>query len=133
VALAAVINDGLLRRRHHNAHNTQCPLRHDSQALVDSILQDACAVATALRTRAELREDCIYTHYEGWLPAEEDQPTEQWRSSWCGSGLLRDSWPAATLRFAAPVTAAGVAPHPVYDAGSPAVLARVQARSRPPA
>ena len=91
------------------------------------ILADTCSVATALRTAAERQETAIYTHYEGWLPDEEELPTNLWRAAWCD--LLHDSRPAA--RLADPAPTAGFNDPPV-DLSDPTVAARVTARSQQP-
>jgi len=121
VVVAAATNACLLRRRHHNAYNPKTSvssLQHDTQRTIESILLLVRKTATAMRTLARKEEDRIYTHFEGWLPAEEEQPTEEWRTHWCSRGLLKDTQPRASLNFTLPLTAPHAAPDPTYDASS---------------
>ena len=101
---------------------------------VRRILATVCRVATATRTAAEREEDRIYTHFEGWLPDDDDLPTTKWTNAWCytaqgpSRGLLRNSRPAATLAF--PLPCAGAARNPPFDPTHPDVIRRIQARSK---
>ena len=90
------------------------------------------ANATATRTLAEQEENRIYTHYEGWLPADADLPTNQWRDAWIGTGLLRDTHPRTILNFEASAGTTGTVPDPPYDPNDPAVKARILARKSQP-
>ena len=95
--VSAATNTVLIRRRHNNAYNTSLPLQHDTWKAVRAIMNIINDNATATRTLAEKEETRIYTHYEGWLPADEDLPTNKWRDAWTSSaGLLRDTHPRTT-------------------------------------
>ena len=124
--IAAATNTVLLRRRNHNAHHTKSPLQFDTATAVKRVFDLVCTVATATRTAATREENRIYTHYEGWLPPDEDLPTTEWQNSWCGNGILRDTYPRASLALS-PVTTG--APDPVVDTTQPDVAARLQQRA----
>ena len=129
VTLSAATNAALITRRNHNKYNTKCPLQHDVNTIVRKILTTVCATATAMRTAAEREETRIYTHYEGWLPDEDDRPTVAWSHHWCrqGLGLLRDTQPAAQLAFPLPLVNAS--PNPPFDPTDAQVAARIQQRN----
>ena len=124
--LAAATNTCLIRRRNHNAHNCACPLQHDSTALIRNISRTVCETATAMRTLAQWEERWIYTHYEGWMPKDDNEwPTSVWRSRWCS--LLRDTHPQASPAFPLPLAPSpGVANDPAYDLNSPDVQSRLR-------
>ena len=126
--VSAATNAALIARRNHNAFNTKCPLQHDVNAIVRKVLTTVCTAATAARTTAEREETRIYTHYEGWLPDDDDLPTTAWRRTWCerGHGFLRDTQPRAALAFQLPLSHA--APNPHFDLNDPAVLTRTGQR-----
>ena len=127
VTIAAATYDALIRRRNNNALNTRCPLQYDVDVTVGRILATVCRVATATRAAAERDEDRIYTHYEGWLPDDDDLPTAKWTNAWC-KGFLRGTRPSASPTFALPCT--GTAHNPPFDTTHPDVIARTQQRSR---
>ena len=128
--LAAATNTCLIRRRNHNAHNCACPLQHDSPALIRNIFHTACRTATAMRTLAQGEERWMYTHYEGWMPADEDEwPTNVWRSRWCG--LLRDTRPQTSPAFPLPLPPSpDAADEPTYDLTAPDVQSRLRQHNR---
>ena len=70
-----------------------------------------CRVATALRASAEREETRIYTHYEGWLPEEDDRPLHKWHTAW--SPLVTNTHPRVRLDPRPP--APGTAPEPGFD------------------
>ena len=113
-----------MRRRHHNANNPALPLQHDTAKTIARVLRVICETATATRTVAEREETRIYTHYEGWLPEEDDLPTNKWLASW--SGLVRSTQPSVTLLSPPPANAHG---DPPYDLTDPSVIARQTERS----
>ena len=128
-------NDYLIRRRHHNAHNTAFALAHDTPKAVAHIYASLAATATAMRSRAEAEENMIYTHYEGWLPEEEKLPTTKWNASWCGDHqdsprIFCPSRPAVGLKEPLPTNTPDAAPQPTFDPTAPDVLARQQQRHR---
>jgi hypothetical protein len=117
--LAAATNSTLLRRRNHNAHSRDHPLRIRAEILVEHTLRLTAETATAMRTAATREEDSIYTHYEGWLPEDDDLPTTKWANQW--TPLMRDSYPQATPRFTPPAPIA----LPLYDPDDPGTRARL--------
>ena len=133
-ALAAVTNDYLIRRRHHNAHNTAFALAHDTPRATADIYASLAATATAMRSSAEAEENMIYTHYEGWLPEEEELPTTKWRARWCGDHtdcprIFNPHRPSVTLKEPLPTNPPrDAAPPPAFDPAAPDVLARQQQR-----
>ena len=116
-AMAAVTNSYLINRRHTNASG-RGPLVVSPQTAVRHITHHLCRVATALRTAAQREQTRIYTHYEGWLPDDEDKPMTKWTEAWCP--LVTDAQPCVRLRrHAAPAD-----PTPSYDLTDTAVAAR---------
>ena len=113
-----------------NALNPKCPLQHDTDRTVRDIMHMVWNVATTYRA-AEQQENWIYTHYEGWLPPEDELPTNQWLSAWSANHLLHaptKASPLANLQFPLPITTPGASPHPTYDIHHPAVAARIGGR-----
>ena len=94
--LAAATNATLIRRRNHNAHNHGHPLRHRAPILASHIHHLTVTTATAMRSAARREENRIYTHYEGWLPDDEDKPMTKWTEAWCP--LVTDAQPCVRLR-----------------------------------
>ena len=129
VTLSAATNAALITRRNNNKYNTKCPLQYDVNTIVRKILTTVCATATAMRTAAEREETRIYTHYEGWLPDEDDRPTVEWSHRWCqqGLGLLHDTQPKAKLAFTLPL--ANASPNPPFDLSDAQVTTRTQQRN----
>ena len=123
--LAAVTNSYLIRRRHANAHS-RGPLVTCVQTAVRHITHHLCQVATALRTSAEREETNIYTHYEGWLPDDDDRPVHKWQQAW--GPLLTDTHPRTRLHLRPP--APGTAPEPTFDPTDGPTVARFQATRR---
>ena len=95
---------------------------------VRKVLATVCTAATAARTTAEREETRIYTHYEGWLPDDDDLPTTAWLRTWCerGHGFLQNARPRAALTFQLPLSHA--APNPQFDPNDPEVLTRTRQR-----
>ena len=122
--ISAATNLVLMRRRHHNANNPALPLQHDTAKTIARVLRVICETATATRTIAEREETRIYTHYEGWLPDEDDLPTNEWLAAW--SGLVRSTQPSVTLLSPPPTDAHG---DPPYDLADPNVITRQTERS----
>ena len=136
-ALAAITNDCLLRRRNHNAHNTQVALQHHTSLAVNNIYSTLAATATALRTGAENEENMIYTHYEGWLPDEADRPTTKWMFQWCGEWedsprIFKPDRPSVSLQVPLPTDPPDAAPEPTFAPDAADVLARKQERLNTP-
>ena len=105
-----------MRRRNHNAYNPTLPLQHNTPRLVANIFQLVSQTATAMRTTAQRKERHIYTHYEGWMPPDEDEwPTSVWKSQWCNTNLLRDTHPQALPAFTLPSSLVRIEDHPNYD------------------
>ena len=116
-----------MRRRHHNAYKyNPGPLQHDTNKTIARILNLVCDTATATRTTAEREENRIYTHYEGWLPDEEELPTNKWQDAW--GNLVKNTRPAVTLRTPPPTDAHT---DPPYDLNDPNVIARLSERQQP--
>ena len=103
--------------------NPQLPLQFDTHQLVNRILRTISETATAGRTLAAREEDRIYCWYEGWLPEEEKLPTAEWTHAWIDSGLLRGTYPAATIAQR-PVIATPLIPR--VDPSHPDVIARIR-------
>ena len=101
--------------------NPALPLRYDAQQLVDRILRTLSEAATAARTLAQREENRIYCWYEGWLPDQEDLPTQKWEHAWLDSGLVRGTLPTVTPTR--PPLAAHLAPS--FDVRHPGVTARI--------
>ena len=121
-ALAAVTNSYLIRRRHANAHG-HGPLVTCASTAVRHITHHLCRVATALRTSAEREETNIYTHYEGWLPDDDDRPLHKWQTAWCP--LVTDTQPRVRLHLRPP--APGTAPEPDFNPTDGPTVARYRA------
>ena len=119
-------------RRLETRSEMQGPLQYDVQSIVRKILTTVCDAATATRTAAEREETRIYTHFEGWLPDEEERPTVAWSRRWCrlGIGLLNDTKPAATP--AAPLSTIRYAPNPQFDPTNAQVAERIRQRNLDP-
>ena len=127
-ALAAATNAALIRRRNHNAFCTAAPLQYEPARLVRTIMDSVCATSTALRTMAEREETRIYTHFEGWLPDEDDRPMAQWRASWYA--MVRDTYPKVRLHHPTPFQHTHASAQcPDVDLDSPDVAARLRSRS----
>ena len=124
--LAAATNEALIRRRHNNALNTTCPLQYDTAKTIASILNSVSATATALWTSAERDEDFIYTHYEGWLPDDDERPTTLWATAW--GPITRDTYPKASTSLT--INNHGAAHDPTPDPNDPAVAARIRQRTQ---
>ena len=78
-----------------------------------------------MRTTAELEERRMYTHYEGWMPEDEEEwPSNVWRARWCKSSLLRDTHPRSALNFSLPSQAVRIEDHPSYDPDDATVRSR---------
>ena len=117
----------LLRRRNHNALNTKCPLHYDINRTTQEILRLYCQTASALRETARQQEDWIYTHYEGWLPDEDERPVTKWEDAWC-STVCRAK--PCRLKYNCPLTPQpGEPPLPTFDQTAPDVVARTQCRA----
>ena len=128
-ALSAATNTVLVRRRNNNALNTKCPLQHDADTAIKSVFNLVRDVGTATYTAAVREENNIYTHYEGWLPPDEELPTTKWCAAWHDSGLLRVPHPSASLQFSLPPTVPGADATPAFDATDPGVISRTQQRT----
>ena len=127
--LSAIVNTILIRRRNHNALNTKCPLQHDTTRAVRDIFAMLRSVTTTSHRDAVAKENYIYTHYEGWLPDDDDLPTNKWIDAWAANNLLNvpnDSQPFATPKFALPTSPA--TPHPTYDTHAPSTASRIGGR-----
>ena len=122
--IAAATNTCLLRRRNHNAYSPRLPLQHNTSRLVTAIFELVAQTATAMRTLAQLEERFIYTHYEGWMPPDDEQPTNIWRAQWCNTNLLHDTYPQARPAFALPSPQLRHELHPTYDPMADDVRAR---------
>ena len=91
-----------------------------------------------MRSGAEAEENMIYTHYEGWLPDDEDLPTTQWRGRWCGDSsdspcIFDPHRPSVALKHPLPTNPPNdAAPSPAFDPTAPDVLARQQQRHLSP-
>ena len=71
------------------------------------------SVTTTSHRDAVAKENYIYTHYEGWLPDDDDLPTNKWIDAWTANNLLNapnDSQPFATPKFALPTSPATYTP-----------------------
>ena len=91
-------------------------------------MDSVCATSTALRTIAEREETRIYTHFEGWLPDEDDRPMAQWRASWYA--MVRDTYPKVRLHHPTPFQHTHASAQcPDVDLDSPDVAARLRSRS----
>ena len=64
-----------------------------------------------IRTSAERDEDFIYTHYEGWLPDDDERPTTLWANAW--SPITRNTYPKASTSLT--INGHGAAHDPTID------------------
>ena len=77
-------------------------------------------------TIATQEENRIYTNYEGWLPDEDERPTNVWSNNW--TGLIRESYPNVTADPLPTTPSALIAPPPDFDPQAADLLARLATR-----